>query len=309
LRVGAVDIGTNTVRLLVAESAAGGLEEVVRHVLITRLGQEVDRAGVLHPDAVQRTLGVLREYGAIMDDLAVGPRRAVATSAARDVANATEFLDAATALLGFRPEVVDGFEEARLSFLGATRAIADPDDAQVALVIDIGGGSTEFVAGLVEPVYSASVDVGSVRLTERHLFADHHRVGAPPPAAAVAAAQQHVLDLFQSELEIPLVDRVIGVAGTYTALAATHLDLAEYDRAEVDGAVLTGDDLHALVERLAAMTVDQIAAIPSMDPGRAPVIVGGAVIAELALAASGHTRLAVSESDMLDGIVFSLCRS
>jgi exopolyphosphatase/guanosine-5'-triphosphate,3'-diphosphate pyrophosphatase len=125
----------------------------------------------------------------------------------------------------------------------------------------------------------------------------------------VAAAQQHVLDLFQSELEIPLVDRVIGVAGTYTALAATHLDLAEYDRAEVDGAVLTGDDLHALVERLAAMTVDQIAAIPSMDPGRAPVIVGGAVIAELALAASGHTRLAVSESDMLDGIVFSLCRS
>ncbi len=302
MRVGAVDIGTNTVRLLVADSVVGGLEEVARRVVITRLGQQVDRAGVLHPDAVERTLGVLRHYGAIMDDLAVRPRRAVATSAARDAANAGEFLDTAAVLLGVRPEVVDGSTEARLSFVGATRAIVDParDDTNSTLVIDIGGGSTEFVSGTGEPTYLASVDIGSVRLTERYLSA------SPPPPAAVAAAQRHVADLFQSELEVPPIGRVIGVAGTYTTLAATHLGLAEYDRAEVDGTVLTGEELHALVRQLAAMTVDQIAAIPSMDPGRAPVILGGAVIAELALAASGRTQLTVSESDILDGIALSL---
>jgi exopolyphosphatase/guanosine-5'-triphosphate,3'-diphosphate pyrophosphatase len=301
-RVAAIDIGTNTVRLLVADSVAGRLEEVTRHVVITRLGQEVDRTGVLHPDAIERTLGALREYGTIMDELAVGRRRAVATSATRDAANAGEFLDAATAVLGVRPEVIDGPAEARLSFLGTTSGINDPaPNGDSVLVIDIGGGSTEFVVGVEEPVYSVSVDIGSVRLTERHLGS------SPPTAEMIASGRRHVADLFQSELELPPIGRVIGVAGTYTTLAAAHLDLAEYDRAAVDGTVLTGEGLRAMVEQLATLTVGQISEIPSMDPGRAPVIVGGAIIAEQALAASGRARLTVSESDILDGIALSIC--
>jgi len=301
-RLAAVDIGTNTVRLLVADSFADRLEEVARHVAITRLGQEVDGTGVLHADAVERTLRVLRVFGTIMDELAVGRRRAVATSAVRDANNAGEFLDAAAAALGVRPEVIDGAAEARLSFLGAIRGIRDPaPDGDSILVIDIGGGSTEFVVGIKEPVYTASVDIGSVRFTERHLGV------SPPTAEMITSGRLHVADLFESELELPPIGRVIGVAGTYTTLAAAYLGLAEYDRAAVDGTVLTGEDLQAMVEQLATLTVDQIAEIPSMDPDRAPVILGGAMIAEQALAASGRTRLTVSESDVLDGIALSIC--
>jgi len=303
LRVGAVDIGTNTVRLLVADCSAARFDEVARHVTITRLGQDVDGSGVLHPDAIGRTLGVLREYGTILDALEVGPRRAVATSAVRDVANADEFLDVAAALVGVRPEVISGEIEARLAFRGATSACRAPaGDGEAILVIDIGGGSTEFVAGFTEPVYSVSVDVGSVRLTERHLAT------SPPPGPAMARAHRHVADLLEAGLELPPVGRVIGVAGTYTTLVATHLGLPQYDRAAVDGAELTDQDLRGLVERLAVLTVDEIAQIPSMDPGRAPVILGGAIIAELALAAAGHNRLTVSENDILDGIALSICR-
>ena len=167
-------------------------------------------------------------------------------------------------------------------------------------MIDIGGGSTEFVAGAAGPVYSASVDIGSVRLTERHLGI------RPPPEQAIASAHRHVADLFQSELKLPPADRVIGVAGTFTTLAAAHLDIAAYDRAAVDGTELTRQDLRVLVERLALLTVDQIAEIPSMDPGRAPVILGGAIIAEQALAIADRNRLTVSESDLLDGIALSI---
>jgi exopolyphosphatase/guanosine-5'-triphosphate,3'-diphosphate pyrophosphatase len=303
LRVAAVDIGTNTVRLLVADWFTGRLEEVARHVAITRLGREVDSSGVLHPDAVGRTLGVLREYGTIMDALEAGPRRAVATSAVRDAANADEFLDAAGALVGVRPEMISGEIEARLAFLGATSAFGTPaGDGEAILVIDIGGGSTEFVAGVAEPFYSVSVDIGSVRLTERHLGT------SPPPGPAMARAHRHVAGLLASGLELPPVDRVIGVAGTYTTLVAAHLELPHYDRAAVDGAELTDQDLRRLVERLAVLTVDEIAEIPSMDPGRAPVILGGAIIAELALAAAGRDRLRISENDILDGIALSICR-
>jgi exopolyphosphatase/guanosine-5'-triphosphate,3'-diphosphate pyrophosphatase len=300
VRIAAVDIGTNTVRLLVADQIAGRLEDVARHVVITRLGQGVDGTGLLNPAAVERTLGVLREYGAVMDDLGVSHRRAVATSAARDAADAGGFLDTAAAVLGARPEIIDGAEEARLSFHGATLGISESVGNEPILVIDIGGGSTEFVVGIEEPAYAVSVDIGSVRLTERHLGSN------PPTTEAVASAQAHVVALFQSELELPQVGRVIGVAGTYTTLAAAQLDLAAYDRTVVDGTVLTDSDLRTMVEWLATLTVDQIAEIPSMDPGRAPVILGGAIIAELALATSGQTRLTVSESDILDGIALSI---
>lgn len=300
MRVGAVDIGTNTVRLLVAELVAGGLEDVERRVVITHLGQGVDQSGSLHPEAIERTLDVLGDYGSIMDELDVGRRRAVATSAARDASNAGEFLDEAAAQLAVRPEIIDGTEEARLSFSGATSGLAEPvAEGAPILVIDIGGGSTEFVAGIEGPFHAVSIDIGSVRLTERHLGA------APAAQSLVAAARSHVADLFSAELALPDVASVIGVAGTYTTLAAVQLDLAEYDRAAVDGTVLTIDELRNMVERLAALTVDQIAEIPSMDPARAPVILGGAIIAELALAVSGHDELMVSESDILDGIALS----
>ncbi len=300
MRIAAVDIGTNAVRLLVADSISGRLEDVARRVVITRLGQGVDGTGVLHPEAVERTLSVLRAYGGSMAELAVDRRRAVATSALRDTADAGLFLEAAAEVLGVDPEVIAGAEEARLSFRGAASGRRDPAPDEPILVIDVGGGSTEFVAGIDEPTYSASVDIGSVRLTERHLGA------SPADPQMVEDAQRHVADLFRSELELPPVGSVIGVAGTVTTLAAAQLDLEVYDRASVDGTVLTGEQLRAMVARLATLTVEQIAAIPSMDPARAPVILGGAIVAEQALVASGRTRLTVSESDILDGIALSI---
>ncbi len=298
MRVGAVDIGTNTVRLLVVEVNADGLgKEIAHHAIVTRLGQGVDGAGMLHPEAVSRTLDVLARYGTIMDEHWVSHRRVIATSAARDAANAPGFLHQAAINLGQQPEIISGAEEAKLSFSGAGlgRHSSGP-----MLIIDLGGGSTEFVAGTDEPAYAHSVDIGSVRLTERHLGT------APAAASDIARARDHVAALFQEELELPQVTAVVGVAGTFTTLCAIHLELAQYSRAAVHGTVLTGAVLSGLVGRLAAMHVDEIAAIPSMHPGRAPVILAGAIIAEQALSISGREEVTISENDILQGVAMSI---
>jgi exopolyphosphatase/guanosine-5'-triphosphate,3'-diphosphate pyrophosphatase len=297
VRVAAVDIGTNTVRLLVVDAGLAGIRELARKVTVTRLGHGVDSTGLLDPEAVARTIQVLAGYASIMDELGVTERRAIATSASRDAGNAAEFQQAVAAVLRVHPEVIDGDTEARLSFRGATHG---KPTAGVTLVIDPGGGSTEFVAGDAAPIYACSVDIGSVRLTERHL--GEHRAAQ----GDVAAARRHVQQLFAAEPALPAVDRVVGVAGTFTTLAAMHLELDTYSRIAVDGTMLSRDDLGRLTDRLATMSLPEIVAIPSMDPRRAPVVLGGALVAEEALIWSGHDQVVVSESDILDGVALSM---
>ncbi len=298
MRVAAVDIGTNSTRLLVAEVGEGELfgrrlDWLDRRVTVTRLGQGVDAGGVLSDEAMGRTVAVLAGYGEAVRAWDVAAVRAVATSAARDAVNRDELLDRAGFALGVRPEVITGAEEAELSFLGALSGV---EGDRPALVIDLGGGSTEFVMGNTELEYAVSVETGSVRLTERHLGA--HPVTLSRLDAARAGAAEALADVTLPETPAT----VIGVAGTFTALAAIAKGLAAYDPTEVHGSTLTGDELTALVQRLAAMELADVVAIPSLDPARAPVVLGGAVVAEQALTVVEADRLVVSESDLLDGV-------
>lgn len=297
MRVAAVDIGSNTVRLLIAESSRDGLITLEHRVEIVGLGRGVDKSGRLTPKSIERALGVLYEFGSAVADAEVGAVRAVATSASRDSANVDKFFDLAETALGTRPELISGEEEAHLGFAGATADIEAPGPY---LVIDPGGGSTEFVVGDAEPHYAISTEMGSVRLTDRVLS------DRPPSPDQLHAARAAVAGVFD-EVEIPQQPAlVIGVAGTFTTLAALHLGLPEYDRERVHHTVLEADDLHRWEDRLAQLSREETAALPSMHPGRAPVILSGAVIAVEALRISGAERLVVSERDMLDAIAASL---
>ena len=297
MRVGAIDIGTNTVRLLVADVADGAIAVVERRAEVVALGEGVDRWGRLADEAIARTVARLAEYRAITAAHGVERLRVVATSASRDADNSEDFLDQAERVLGVRPEVIGGDEEAALSFRGATSGLPGPGPT---LVIDPGGGSTEFVVGDIEPVAFTSVDIGSVRLTER-LLPDH-----PASDEQVAAAAAVVAAMFAS-VAIPLAPvRAIGVGGTFTSLAAVHLGLAAYDPTLVHGSILTVDDLDELVTTLTRLTVDETQAIPSLEPGRAPVLLGGAVVAREAARRSGLEEIIVSETDLLDGIAMQL---
>ncbi len=297
MRVAAADIGTNSTRLLIADVADGLAVEVSRQVVVTGLGRGVDAAGVLAEESIVRTVKVLGSYGAVIEESGAERARAVATSATREAANSAVFLDRAQAALGFRPDVLDGATEARLGFRGATMGIERPGPY---LMIDPGGGSTEFVFGTDAPQSVHSVDIGSVRLTERALSkrpADH--------AQLLAAAG--VVDAVLAAVSLPgTPGTVIGVGGTFTSLSAIVLGLETYDRSLVHGSVMTLDDLGRMVELLASMTVAETSGIPSLDPARAGVILGGAVVAEAALRRSGRDDVVVSETDILDGIALSL---
>lgn len=290
----AVDIGTNSMRLL-AVSADG--HELARLQEVTGLGKGVDATRRLDPGAIERTIGALAGFGARMRELGVTRVRAVATSACRDADNREEFLDRAEAVLGVRPQVIDGAEEAALAFAGATGHL---DSAVGTLVSDIGGGSTEFVWSVRGRVRSASVDVGSVRLTDRLLPA------RPASFDELERASRHVAGLFAGVETPPRPRLVIGVAGTWTSLSAIHQDLPAYDRGRVEGSSLMRLDLDRLVERLAALTVAETAAIPGLDPARAPVILSGAVVAREVARRLAVTWVRVSERDLLDGVVAGL---
>jgi exopolyphosphatase/guanosine-5'-triphosphate,3'-diphosphate pyrophosphatase len=292
-----VDIGTNTTRLLVAEGTPDGLRWLERRVVVTGLGRGVDATGRLGSEAIGRTVGVLAAYGTAVRNAGAERLLAVATSATRDAANRDEFLDAAEGVLGVRPEVVTGDTEARLSFRGATAGLPGPPPY---LVIDPGGGSTEFVFGDEVPRFVASIDVGSVRITERAL------PDRPASTADLLSAASSVEAMFR---EVGLPEEpgtVVGVGGIYTSLAAITLDLPRYDRLQVHHSVLTLDQLTSLAGRLAGMTIEETAAIPSLDPARAPVILGGAIVAEAALRRSGRREITISEADILDGIALGL---
>lgn len=297
----AIDCGTNTIKLLVASDGA----DVVRTARMVRLGQGVDRTGRLADDALERAFAAIDEYADLLREHGVRPERTrfCATSATRDAGNADVFSAGVRARLGIEPEVLSGAEEAALAFGGAVRHLAAAPPAPV-LVVDVGGGSTELILGPADggaPEAAHSMDIGSVRLHERHVRSD------PPTDAEVAA----VLADVDAALDACPVDpaaaaTVVGVAGTVTTVAAGVLGLTAYDRAAIDQARLDTDAVLALVDRLVAMPRTERLALPWMHPGRADVIDAGALIVASVLRRSGASTLLVSESDILDGIAWSI---
>lgn len=297
--IAAIDCGTNTIKLLI-----GTMPQVlVRESRMVRLGQDVDRTGRLGDEALARTFAAVEEYAELVEAHGVERIRFCATSATRDAANADVFAAGVLARLGVGPEVLSGREEAALAFDGALRSLTHVTDGEV-LVVDIGGGSTELVLGSAAarvPEQGHSMDIGSVRLHERHLATD------PPSSAEIAAV---VADI-DAALDACPVDparatTVVGVAGTITTVAAGLLDLPAYDREAIDQSLLSVDAVHAMVDRLVAMTRAERLALPWMHPGRADVIDAGALILSRVLRRTQVRDLVVSESDILDGIAWSL---
>ncbi len=304
-RVAAVDIGTNSVRLLVADVDGTSPRDAKvvpldRRMRITRLGQGVDKTRALAPEAIARTTEVLREYRGVLDDLGVTEVRATATSAARDASNRDEFFSAAHDALGVTPELLSGEEEAALSFLGAT---ADLDAPAPYLVVDIGGGSTEFVLGTDAPTGLVSLDMGCVRITEQYLESD------PPAPEELSNAVAVVRDLVA---EVPRVipgvaeaATLVGLAGTVTTVAAIELGIPEYDPEQIHHFVLTHAAAEDVFRTLATETAAQRAHNPGLEAGRVDVIVGGTAVLVGIFRVLGFKEMLVSEADILDGLVRS----
>lgn len=298
-RLAAVDCGTNSVRLLVAEVVDGRVRTIERALHLTRLGQGVDATGRFHPDALARTLAAFDDFAARLATLGVSRRRVVATSAARDAADSAAFFDGVLERVGVPAEIISGDEEALLSFGGAVGAIEGL--AQPVLVVDIGGGSTELVLGSDGVAkHARSLDIGSVRLRERFLATD------PPTPDEIAAATVHIDSLLDGcGIAFGQVAAWVGVGGTATSLSALAQGLAVYDSARVHGSSIGADDLAALTARLLALPVPDVLALPTMVPGRADVICAGGLICRRIGARLG-VPMTVSESDILDGIVLGL---
>jgi exopolyphosphatase/guanosine-5'-triphosphate,3'-diphosphate pyrophosphatase len=303
-RVAAVDCGTNSIRLLVADvdPVAGTLADVERRMEIVRLGQGVDRTGRIAPEALARTLDAARRYAAVCEATGVEAIRFVATSASRDAENRDEFVAGVRGLLGVEPEVVAGDEEARLSFAGATRELRGEREGPF-LVVDLGGGSTEFVLGDAAPEAALSVDVGCVRLTERHLHSD------PPAAAELAAALADVdaaLDRVAAVVPLERARTLVGLAGTVTTVTAHALGLPRYDPTAIHRSVLPAGEVRAACASLLAMSREERTALPFMHPGRVDVIGAGALLWGRIVERAGLPEAMASEHDILDGIAWSL---
>lgn len=308
-RVGAIDCGTNSIRLLVADVDAtrGELVDVVRRMEVVRLGQDVDRTGRIAPEAMARTLAATADYARVCRELGVERVRFVATSASRDATNRHEFVAGVREVLGVEPDVVAGAQEAALSFAGATRELLALGLTGPFVVADIGGGSTEVVRGRSAVEAALSVDIGCVRLTERHLAGD------PPSESEVLAARADVeeaLDLVAEAVPLDGVDTLVGLAGSVTTVAACALGLTAYDAGRTHLARFGVDEVREACDRLLAMTREQRAALPYMHPGRVDVIGAGALVwwavVDRLVERSGITEVVVSEHDILDGIAFSI---
>jgi exopolyphosphatase/guanosine-5'-triphosphate,3'-diphosphate pyrophosphatase len=328
-RVAAIDCGTNSIRLLIADlnlepqdservrgaidpAQPSSLADVTRQMRIVRLGEGVDRTGRLSGAALDRTMTALREYADLIAVAKPEAVRMVATSATRDAANAGEFTDRVAQILGVAPEVISGDEEAWLSFTGATRELGGtPLAAECGppyLVTDIGGGSTEFVLGGLDEVgargqvQGRSVNIGCVRLTERHLHGD------PPLAAQTEATVKDIDAALDQAAAVPAekARTLVGLAGSVTTVAAIALGLAEYDSARIHHSRISATRVHEIADSLLAMTRAERAAIPVMHPGRVDVIGAGALILDRIMTRFGFTEVLVSEHDILDGIAWSL---
>jgi exopolyphosphatase/guanosine-5'-triphosphate,3'-diphosphate pyrophosphatase len=296
--VAAVDCGTNSTRLLISD----GVNTIERRMTITRLGQGVDKNRALAPEAIARTIAALEEYRILMDKHGVEKVRVAATSAARDASNRNDFFDAAEKLLGARPELLSGDDEARISFAGAT-ADLDPSDGPF-LVLDIGGGSTELIVGSTEPQAARSLDLGSVRITEQLLHGD------PPQPDELSNAVGYVRDELEDlRRQLPILEggrTLVGVAGTITTVAAVEQGLKEYDRDRIHHFVLTKPAAEDVFRTLATEPLADRKYNPGLDPGRADVIVGGCIILVCVMRVFGFRECLVSEADILDGLAMSL---
>jgi exopolyphosphatase/guanosine-5'-triphosphate,3'-diphosphate pyrophosphatase len=303
-RVAALDCGTNSLRLLVADVEGSSLTDVVRRMEVVRLGEGVDRTGRLSDEALERTFTTLDDYAAVIASLDVGAIRMVATSASRDAANRDVFVAGVIERLGVAPEVVSGEEEAGLSFAGATRELRGTTRfASPYLVVDIGGGSTEFVLGDDAGLQgSRSVDIGCVRMTERHLRDD------PPTEPQIAAAVADIdaaIDDAATVVRVQDARTLVGLAGSVTTVVALALGLEEYDPVRIHHARVSATDVAAITAQLLGATRAERAAMPVMHPGRVDVIGAGALVLDRIIHRCGFDDVVASEHDILDGIAFS----
>jgi len=306
MRIAAFDCGTNAIRLLIADVCVGSedpIRDVVRDMRIVRLGEGVDRTGEFSPAALTRLFAALTEFREVMDEAAPDLVRFVATSASRDVSNRAAFASGVERLVGVAPEVISGREEAELSFLGAV--IGLPHLPVPPLVFDIGGGSTEFILGGPDgqPAASTSVDIGCVRLSERHLHSDP---ATATEIAAVRADAREAIDRAAVSVPIRSAACLVGLSGTMTTVAAIAHDLLAYDAAAIHGLVVTRAQVNDIVEGLLGMTAAERAAMPVMHPGRVEVIGAGALILQEIMTAADAPAVLASEADLLDGIAFRL---
>ncbi|MFG3101570.1 exopolyphosphatase [Streptomyces sp. NPDC048182] len=304
-RVAAVDCGTNSIRLLVADvdPATGELTDLDRRMTVVRLGQGVDRTGRLAPEALERTFAACREYAAVIEEHGAKRVRFVATSASRDAENRDEFVRGVVEILGVEPVVITGDQEAAYSFTGATKELSG-HLATPYLVVDIGGGSTEFVVGDGEVRAARSVDVGCVRMTERHLVRDGE-VTDPPTEEQIAAIRDDVeaaLDLAEETVPLREARTLVGLAGSVTTISAIAQDLPAYDSTRIHHSRVTRERVREITDRLLHSTHAERAAIPSMHPGRVDVIAAGALILLSIMDRTGAEEVLVSEHDILDGI-------
>jgi len=305
MRVAAIDCGTNSIRLLIADVIDNKLVDIVRTMIIVRLGEGVDQTREFSQAALTRTFAAVEVYAQLIEQHKPDVVRFVATSASRDVSNRAEFFSGVKDRLGFEPTVISGDEEARLSFLGATAGLTELADAPIPpyLVIDIGGGSTEFVVGEFAPVAAISTDVGCVRMTERHFHDD------PPTAQQIADATKDIDSaIATASAVVPLaqVNSLIGLAGSVTTVAALALELETYDSVKIHGSRISAEQVHQITQKLLGMTRAQRADLGPMHEGRVDVIGGGALVLDRIMQVTGLAEVVVSEHDILDGIAFDL---
>jgi len=304
MRVAAIDCGTNSIRLLIADIDGTNFREVVRDMEIVRLGQGVDETGQFHPDAIARTLAAVDKFAAEIAKRGVEKIRFCATSATRDATNRHLFVDGVRERLGIELEVISGDEEAALSFAGAIKDL-DPSNGPF-LVVDIGGGSTEFVFGTSTVEAARSVNIGCVRMTERHFASD------PATAEQIELARTDIqAAIAQAAAVVPITKAktLVAVAGTATTVAAAALDLPEYDRYAIHLSRISAQQTHDAATMFATSTREQRLALGYMHPGRVDVIAAGSLVLSEIMKATGASEFVASESDILDGMAFSLARN
>ena len=302
-RVAAIDCGTNSIRLLIADITDGNFKEVVRTMEIVRLGQGVDQNKSFHPDAIARTLSAVEKFAQLIASKGVEKIRFCATSATRDASNRELFTNGVKKILGVEVEVIPGEQEAALSFIGATKELSQSDGPF--LVVDIGGGSTEFVFGSEKVEFAKSVNIGCVRMSERHLNSQ------PPTMAQIAEAIIDIdLAITQAAKVVPIsqAKSLVAVAGTATTVAAAALKLEEYDRYLIHLSRISAPAVHQVAAMFQSLNKDQITALGYMHPGRVDVITAGALVLSRIMAATGASEFIASESDILDGIAWSLSK-
>ncbi|MFM8621073.1 MAG: exopolyphosphatase [Candidatus Nanopelagicaceae bacterium] len=304
MRVAAIDCGTNSIRLLIADVQGDNFREVIREMEIVRLGQGVDQTGEFHPDAIARTLAAVDKFAIEIARRGVEKIRFCATSATRDARNRDLFIDGVKSRLGVAPEVISGDEEARLSFTGATKEL--PDSLAPFLVIDIGGGSTEFVIGNRSVEQAKSVNIGCVRMSERHFLSD------PATQDEIESARRDIQGAISEAakvVDIKSAKSLIAVAGTATTAAAAALDLPQYDRYAIHLSRISAEKTHEVSEMFLKMNRAERAALGYMHPGRVDVIGAGSLVLSEIVKAVGAKEFIACESDILDGIAFSLGQS